>query len=126
MTLVPTSVLSDGTIHCLPAARRSEFQDLILTNPHLSRCSDMPGFEDDCHTLMYMGHIEAEGGVITGVEVSGRLSKEIGKGRINGIDPIALFEAWGFKTRPGMTISFGNTSDGKPVRDLARGVIARP
>lgn len=118
--------LSDGTIHCLPAARRSEAQDLILTNPHLSRCSDEPAFEDDCHTLMYMGHIEAEDGVITGVEVSGRLSKEIARGRINAIDPIALFEAWGFKTRPGLTISFGNTSDGRPVRDLARGVLARP
>lgn len=118
--------LSDGTIHCLPAARRSEFQDLILTNPHLSRCSDLAGFEDDCHTLMYMGHIEASGGVITGVEVSGRLSKEIGKGRINGIDPIALFEAWGFQTRAGLTISFGNSSDGRPVRDLERGVITRP
>lgn len=118
--------LSDGTIHCLPAARRSEFQDLILTNPHLSRCSEIAGFEDDCHTLMYMGHIEASNGVIVGVEVSGRLSKEIGKGRINGIDPIALFEAWGFKTSPGLTIDFGNTSSGRPERDLAHGVIARP
>lgn len=118
--------LSDGTIHCLPAARRSEFQDLILTNPHLSRCSELAAFEDDCHTLMYMGHIEASGGVITGVEVSGRLSKEIAKGRINGIDPIALFEAWGFQLRPGLQIDFGNSSEGRPVRDLEHGVIARP
>ncbi len=118
--------LSDGTIHCLPAARRSEAQDLILTNPHLSRCSEDPAFEDDCHTLMYMGHIEASDGVITGVEVSGRLSKEIARGRINAIDPIALFEAWGFKTRPGLTIQFGNSADGRPVRDLARGVLSRP
>jgi len=118
--------LSDGTIHCLPAARRSEAQDLILTNPHLSRCSEDPAYEADCHTLMYMGHITASAGVITSVEISGRLSKEIGKGRINGIDPLALFEAWGFRTSPGLSISFGNTGDGRPVRDLVHGVVQAP
>jgi hypothetical protein len=115
--------LSDGTIHCLPAARRSEAQDLILTNPHLSRCSEDPTFADDCHTLMYMGHINASGGVITSVEISGRLSKEIAKGRINAIDPLALFEAWGFRTRPALAITFGNSDNGEPVRDRAHGVI---
>jgi hypothetical protein len=118
--------LSDGTIHCLPAARRSEAQDLILTNPHLSRCSEEPGFEDDCHTLMYMGHITASRGVITSVEVSGRLSKELAKGKINVIDPLALFAAWGFKTSPSLTIQFGNTEDGRPVRDLEHGVLQAP
>jgi len=117
--------LSDGTIHCLPAARRSEAQDLILTNPHLSRCSEDPAFADDCHTLMYMGHITASGGVITSVEISGRLSKEIARGRINGIDPLALFEAWGLRTSPGLTITFGNTSDGRPVRNTQRGTLER-
>jgi hypothetical protein len=117
--------LSDGTIHCLPAARRSEAQDLILTNPHLSRCSDDPAFADDCHTLMYLGHIEASRGVITGVEISGRLTKQVAKGRINLIDPLALFEAWGFKVSPGLTISFGNGEDGRPVRDLAHGVLTK-
>lgn len=34
-------ILSDGSIHALPAARRSEQQDLILTNPHLSRGTHM-------------------------------------------------------------------------------------
>jgi hypothetical protein len=118
--------LSDGTIHCLPAARRSAAQDLILTNPHLSRCSEEPGFEDDCHTLMYLGHITASGGVITSVEVSGRLSKEVARGRINAIDPIALFQAWGFQTSPGLRIEFGNTEDGTPVRDIERGIIHAP
>jgi hypothetical protein len=115
--------LSDGTIHCLPAARRSEAQDLILTNPHLSRCSEDPAYADDCHTLMYLGHITASRGVITSVEISGRLSKEIAKGRINGIDPVALFEAWGFKTSPSLSITFGNTEAGVPVRNLDRGVL---
>ncbi len=118
--------LSDGTIHCLPAARRSELHDLILTNPHLSRCSELPQFADDCHTLMYMGHITASGGTITSVEVSGRLSKQIAKGKVNGIDPLALFEAWGFRTSPNLTLRFGNTEDGVPTRDLAHGVIQAP
>lgn len=118
--------LSDGTIHCLPAARRSEAQDLILTNPHLSRCSDDPSFADDCHTLMYMGHITASRGVITSVEISGRVSKEITKGRINVIDPISLLQTWGFETSPGLSIQFGNTSDGRPVRDADRAVIQAP
>jgi hypothetical protein len=116
--------LSDGTIHCLPAARRNAAQDLILTNPHLSRCNEDPDYADDCHTMMYLGHITASGGVITSVEVSGRLSKEVGKGRINAIDPIALFEAWGFQVSPSLRLSFGNTEDGIPVRDLEHGVIA--
>jgi hypothetical protein len=118
--------LSDGTIHCLPAARRSEAQDLILTNPHLSRCSEYPEFADDCHTLMYLGHITAQAGVITSVEISGRLSKEIARGKINGVDPISLFEAWGFGLAPGLDIDFGNTEDGVPVRDAERGVVESP
>jgi hypothetical protein len=115
--------LSDGTIHCLPAARRSEAQDLILTNPHLSRCSEEPAFADDCHTLMYLGHITASRGVITSVEISGRLSKEISKGRVNVIDPLTLFSAWGFQTSPGLSITFGNSEDGRPVRNEERGVV---
>lgn len=118
--------LSDGTIHCLPAARRSEAQDLILTNPHLSRCSDDPDYADDCHTLMYLGHITARAGVITSVEISGRLSKEIAKGKVNAIDPIALFDAWGFETSPGLGVRFGNTEDGIPVRNEERGVVEAP
>lgn len=118
--------LSDGTIHCLPAARRNVAQDLILTNPHLSRCSDEPGFEDDCHTMMYLGHITASGGVITNVEISGRLSKEVARGRINAVDPIALLAAWGFETSPSLRLQFGNTEDGTPVRDTERGILEAP
>ena len=99
---------------------------MILTNPHLSRCSEEAGYEDDCHTLMYLGHITASGGVITSVEISGRLSKEVAKGRINAIDPISLFEAWGFQTSPGLRIQFGNTEDGTPVRDAERGIVQAP
>lgn len=118
--------LSDGTIHCLPAARRSVLQDLILTNPHLSRCNNIAGYEESCHTLLYMGHITATGGVINSVEVSGRVSKRVAKGKANLIDPIALFEAWGFETRPNLRIRYGNTSDGTPVRDVERGILVAP
>jgi hypothetical protein len=75
---------------------------------------------------MYLGHITASGGVITSVEISGRLSKEVAKGRINAIDPISLFEAWGFQTSPGLRIQFGNTEDGTPVRDAERGIVQAP
>ena len=115
--------LSDGTIHCLPAARRSVVRDLILTNPHLSRCNNFAGFEDACHTVMYLGHITASGGVINSVEVSGRVSKRVGEGKANLIDPIALFDAWGFERSPGLTVRFGNTEEGAPVTNQERGIL---
>jgi hypothetical protein len=99
---------------------------LILTNPHLSRCSEDPAYEDECHTLMYMDHITALRGAITSVEVSGRVSKEVARGGIKLIDPLALFAAWGFQTTPGLSIQFGNASDGRPVRDVERGVLQAP
>jgi hypothetical protein len=115
--------LSDGSIHCLPAPRRSVLQDLILTNPHLSRCNRIAGFEEACHTVMYLGHITARGGVIQSVEVSGRVSKRIAKGQANLIDPIALFDAWGFERSPSLTVRFGNTEDGLPVTNADGGVL---
>ncbi len=115
--------LSDGSIHCLPAARRSELRDLILTNPHLSRCNSLPQFAESCHTMMYIGHITARNGVINSVEVSGRVSKRVGSGRANLIDPIALFDAWGFERSPNLSVRFGNTEDGVPVTNNERGVL---
>lgn len=119
------AILSDGTFHCLPAARRSVLRDLILTNPHLSRCNQVPGSED-CRTIMYLGHIDISGGVVTGVEVSGRVSKRVGGGAANLIDPIALMEAWGFEMSPSLRLRFGNTEDGTPQRNLERGVLEAP
>jgi hypothetical protein len=118
--------LSDGTIHCLPAARRSVVRDLILTNPHLSRCNNFQGFEDACHTMLYMGHITASNGVINSIEVSGRVSKRIGSGKNNLIDPVALLDAWGFERSAGLRVRFGNTSDGTPVTNAARGILEAP
>ncbi len=64
------AILADGTLHCLPAARRSEPQDVILTNPALSRGKNM----------LFNGHITANNGVITSIEMSGRLSKMAAEG----------------------------------------------
>ena len=99
------AILSDGTFHALPAARRSVAQDLILTNPHLSRGVHM----------LFNGHLDIRAGVVTGVEMSGRLSKRVAKGKANMINPIPLLEAWGFEMSSTLRVRFGNTSAGAPV-----------
>lgn len=101
------AILSDGSIHCLPAARRSERQDLILTNPHLSR-----GLR-----VLFNGHLDVRAGVVEGVEMSGRLSKLAARGKAVFIDPIALLEAWGFEIDPALSLWYGNTASGTPVRE---------
>ena len=64
--------------------------------------------------------------MVTSVEVSGRVSKKIARGRVHMIDPIALLEAWGFETAPGLDVHYGNTEDGVPERDLEAGVLTPP
>src|SRR5205823_263050 len=76
--------LSDGSLHCLPAARRWVGSDYILTNADLSRGQHM----------LYNGHIEAVKGEIVGVEMSGKIAKKAGKGDYVFVDPIALLKAW--------------------------------
>lgn len=105
------AILSDGTFHCLPAARRSYLQDLILTNPHLSRGKRM----------LYNGHLDIRDGVVVGIEMSGRLSKLAARDDANFIDPVGLLEAWGFEISPNLTLRYGNTAHGTPVR--ADGVV---
>jgi len=117
------AILSDGSIHCLPAARRSVIGDLILTNPHLSRCSSYAGYEEDCRHLLYNGHFDIQNGVVVGVEMSGRLSKRAARGKAIFIDPIDVLEAWGFEIADYVTIRYGNTSAGVPQRDIENGVI---
>lgn len=109
------AIMSDGTIHCLPASRRSPLQDLILTNPHLSRGKH----------LLYNGHLDVRDGVVTGIEMSGRLSKRAAKGKAMFINPIALLEAWGFEMSPNLSLRYGNTSDGVPVIDEETGLIVQ-
>ncbi len=105
--------LSDGTLHCLPAARRWVGSDYILTNADLSRGQHM----------LYNGHIDAQGGEIISVEMSGKISKKAGKGSYAFVDPIALLKAWGYKISPNVTVQFSNTSDGTPFIDEATHTI---
>lgn len=107
------AILSDGSIHCLPAARRSVLHDVILTNPALSRGQQM----------MFNGHLDVQHGVVVGVEMSGVLAKRAAKGKDSFIDPIALLKAWGFQLAPDLHVSWGNTSAGAPTRDEDGGVI---
>ncbi len=107
------AILSDGSLHCLPATRRSVAQDVILTNPHLSRGAH----------LLYNGHLTVEAGVVTSIEMSGRLSKRAAKGKTVFVDPVAMLEAWGFEIGDGVFLRFGNTSDGVPVTDADAGVV---
>ncbi len=106
-------ILSDGTVHCLPAVRRDINQRVILTNPALARG----------RRLMYHGHISAKAGEITDVELSGIPSKLTARGKVVLIDPLSLLQAWGFQVRDGLQVRWGNTSDGVPYRDAWAGVL---
>lgn len=115
------AILSDGSIHALPAARRDGDSNVILTNPALARGK----------RVLYMGHLDVRGGVVQGVEMSGRLCKLAAKGDQKFIDPIAVLQAWGFEMSSSLTrsadqgggVRFSNTSSGTPVRDLDTGII---
>ncbi|MEZ4227410.1 MAG: hypothetical protein R3B13_41110 [Polyangiaceae bacterium] len=107
------AVLSDGSLHCLPAVRRDVLQRVILTNPALARGRH----------LLYHGHVSAKAGEITDVELSGIPSKLVAKGKVVTVDPLRLFAAWGFKLRAGISLRWGNTSSGTPYRDAWAGVV---
>jgi hypothetical protein len=107
------AILSDGSLHCLPAARRSSLQNIILTNPHLSRGKSM----------LYNGHLDVRNGIVVGVEMSGRLSKMAAKGKADFVDPISVLEAWGFEIGERVRLRYGNTRHGVPTRDTDAGVI---
>ena len=59
------------------------------------------------------------------MEMSGRLSKLAAKGKASFIDPIAVLQAWGFEIDPNVTLRYGNTRHGVPVRDLETKTIGR-
>lgn len=115
------AILSDGSIHCLPAARRDGQSNVILTNPALARGK----------RVLYMGHLDVRGGVVQNVEMSGRLCRMAASGDQTFIDPVAVLQAWGFEMSDRLTsaaengggVQYSNTSDGVPVRDLETGVI---
>jgi hypothetical protein len=88
------AILADGSVHAVPASRRYRGQpNLILTNPSLARGQ----------LMLFNGHIEIQGGVVTYVGRSGRLGNREDDGE-KFIDPLPLFKAWGFKLAPGLTV----------------------
>ncbi len=91
------AILADGSLHCLPAARRTQSQPgLILTNPSLARGQRM----------LANGHIEVRNGVVTSIGISGRVQKLAAEGDAKFIDPVAVLKAWGFKIAPGVRVQF--------------------
>lgn len=88
------AILADGSVHAVPASRRSHGNPgLILTNPSLARGN----------LMLFNGHLEVEGGVVTYVGRSGRLGSREQDGA-KFIDPLPLLKAWGFKLAPGLTV----------------------
>lgn len=90
------SILADGSLHCLPAMRRSEHTRHILTNPSLGRGE----------LMLANGHIEMRAGVITEVGLSGRLQNRVNDGEAKLVDPVAILKAWGFQVAPDCKVSF--------------------
>lgn len=89
------AILSDGTIHAIPASRRTSDEPWrILTTASLGRGK----------LMLFNGHLEVEGGVVTSIGLSGRLCKLRDRGEAKFIDPIPLLKAWGFKLAPGLTV----------------------
>lgn len=88
-------ILADGSIHCLPAARRHAANSgLILTNPALARGKQM----------LWNGHLTARNGVITSIGTSGRISRRAAEGRDVFVNPLPLLKAWGFEIAPGVAV----------------------
>lgn len=109
------AILDDGSLQCLPAARRVEGANYILVNPDLAREK----------LALYNGHVDIVSGVVRSVEISGKISKAIAKGKLIIVNPISLLKAWGFQLDPHLEISFGNTEAGIPVIDEVNGVIKK-
>lgn len=98
------AILADGSFHALPAMRRTPDQpNLILTNPSLARGKRM----------LFNGHIEMRGGVVTSIGLSGRLQKLVADGDAKIVDAVKLLEAWGFKVAPGLQVHMEGSGDVK-------------
>ncbi len=105
------AIMADGSFHAVPAMRRTlEQPDLILTNPSLARGQ----------RLLFNGHIEMSGGMVTSVGLSGRLQKAAADGDAKFVNPVKLLEAWGFKMAPNLQVSFEGSGAVKvdPKTDL--------
>lgn len=90
------AIMADGSFHAVPASRRTAAApNLILTTASLGRGEQM----------LFNGHLRMEGGVVNYVGLSGRLCKLQDRGEAKFVDPIALLQAWGFKTAPGLRVT---------------------
>lgn len=90
------AVLADGSIHCVPASRRTAAEPWrILTTASLARGE----------LMLFNGHLHMENGVVNYVGMSGRLCKLQSKGEAKFVDPVELLKAWGFKTAPGLKVT---------------------
>jgi hypothetical protein len=106
------AILSDGTVHCLPAVRRHGANGgLILTNPALSRG----------HQLLWNGHIRVNRGVVTYIGTSGGIAKRAARGKDRFIDPVPLLKAWGFEVSPGLRV-VSEHATAEPVVDSSRAI----
>lgn len=102
------AIMSDGTIHCLPANRRhSDHPNLILTNPALARGQQ----------LMWNGHIRVNKGVVTYIGTSGMLAKRAGRGQDIFLNPVPLLKAWGFKVSDGLSLRSEHSSERPAVSE---------
>lgn len=98
------AILADGTFHAVPAMRRTEDEpSLILTNPSLARGK----------RLLFNGHIEMRGGVVTSIGLSGRLQKLAAEGDAKFVNPVKLLEAWGFQMAPNLQVHFEGSGNVK-------------
>jgi hypothetical protein len=97
------AILSDGSFHCLPAARRDVSKQFVLVNPDLARG----------RKLLFTGHLTAESGVITSIEMSGRITKLASRGDNVFVNPMALMQAWGYNVAPGLRLRFD--TKGRPA-----------
>lgn len=110
------AILDDGSVHCLPAMRRSRAEGaLILTNPSLARGQ----------LMLANGHIEMRGGIVTEIGVSGRIQNRVMDGELKLIDPIEILKAQGFNIDPNCTLSWEGGGD-QPVKDPATGLYVKP
>lgn len=106
-------LLSDGSLHCLPAARRNQAQPgLILTNPSLARGQ----------RILANGHIEVRGGVVTSIGISGRIQKLAMDGDAKFINPLLVLKAAGFQIAPNVQLQFEG-GGASPKMDPNTGVI---
>jgi hypothetical protein len=98
------AILADGSFHAIPAMRRTpDYPNLILTNPSLARGKRM----------LFNGHIEMRGGVVTSIGMSGRLQKLAADGDAKVVDAVKLLEAWGFKMSPNLKVHMEGSGDVK-------------